>query len=73
MRNGGDYRLPKLLDQTTGMMVGGHKMQAVYGEMMCQIALDYAGCPDVRTMTLHQIRYFYDRLRPSIKRRTTQK
>lgn len=41
--------------------------------MLCQIAFDFAGLPDVRTMTLGQIRYFYDRLRPTLRKRTLPK
>lgn len=34
--------------------------------MLTQICLDFAGLPDVRTLDTHEIRGFYDRLRPSL-------
>jgi hypothetical protein len=45
-------------------------MSAVYGEMLLQISMDYPGLPDPRTLSMSQIRYFYDGLRGALKERT---
>lgn len=50
---------------------GGHNFATVYTEMMLQILRDYSGLPDVRTLTVTQIRFFYDGLRPELKRAYT--
>jgi len=34
--------------------------------MLVQICLDYSGLPDVRTLDISEIRFFYDALRPSL-------
>jgi len=49
---------------------GGHGLVRVYSEMMTQCAFNYPGLPDPRTMTLDEIRYFYESLRPSLKQST---
>jgi len=36
--------------------------------MLLQICRDYPGLPDPRTMTLTEIRFFYDGLRPEIRK-----
>jgi hypothetical protein len=48
-------------------MRGGNTFYPVYIEMMLQIARDYAGLPDVRTLKAHEIRFFYDGLRAELK------
>lgn len=70
VRHGADVRLPR--DPRTGM---AHTMPVVYREMLLQIARDYAGLPDVRTLTNSEIRFFYDGLRPELRKYTkpTQK
>jgi hypothetical protein len=41
--------------------------------MLAQIVRDCSGLPDVRTMQLHQIRFFYESLRHELKERTAAK
>lgn len=43
---------------------------ATYGEMMLQIALDYPGLPDPRTLATAQIAFFYNGLRKQLKKHT---
>lgn len=43
---------------------------ATYREMILQIARDYAGLPDVRTLTLGEIAFFYEGLRAELRRHT---
>jgi hypothetical protein len=38
--------------------------------MLLQICREYPGLPDPRTLTLDEIRFFYDDLRPELKSRT---
>jgi hypothetical protein len=38
--------------------------------MMRQVARDYSGIPDVRTMTMRDISWFYDDLRAELKQAT---
>lgn len=57
VRNGEDAKLPK----------GEHTLLPVYTEMMLQVARDYSGIPDIRTLTLDEIRFFYDGLRAELK------
>lgn len=52
MRHGADARLP------TG--------QATYREMLLQCARDYPGLPDVRTLTIPELVFFYEGLRPEL-------
>ena len=40
-----------------------HTKFNVYSEMMIQIARTYNGIPDVRTMTLEEIEFFYNGIR----------
>lgn len=42
----------------------------MYLEMMLQICTDYPGLPDVRTLTLREIRFFYNGLRDGLYERT---
>ena len=63
MRNGADEKLPK----------GGHTRGSVYSEMLLQVARDYSGLPDVRTLTASQICFFYDGLRAELKAHTRGK
>ena len=49
---------------------GRHRIVAVYSEMLLQIALEYPGLPDPRTMTLKEIRFFYDGLRGTLHKMT---
>lgn len=70
VRHGGDAVLYKSLDPETEKMVGGHKLVAVYGEMLRQIAIDYSGLPDLRSLSMSEIRFFYEGLRHSLQQRT---
>lgn len=45
----------------------------VYREMIVQITRDYSGLPDVRTLSMSQIRFFYGGLVPELKRATKPK
>lgn len=56
MRNGADARLSSA--------------QATYKEMLLQVARDYAGLPDARTLTVGEIVFFYEGLRPELKKHT---
>lgn len=42
----------------------------VHAEMLLQISRDYSGLPDVRTITAHQIRFFYNGLRSELREHT---
>lgn len=48
-------------------------MGTVYTEMVRQICRDYPGLPDPRTLTLPEIRFFYDGLRPELHEHTKPK
>jgi hypothetical protein len=54
VRNGGDVQLA----------CAAH----TYREMTLQIARDYPGLPDVRTLTVVEVVFFYDGLRPELKK-----
>jgi hypothetical protein len=56
VRNGADARL------SSG--------QATYREMLLQIARDYAGLPDPRTLSIGEILFFYNGLRPELHKHT---
>lgn len=56
MRNGADARLSSA--------------QATYREMLLQCARDYAGLPDARTLTIGELVFFYDGLRPELHKHT---
>lgn len=43
---------------------------ATYREMLLQCARDYAGLPDARTLTLGEIVFFYEGLRPELIKHT---
>ena len=50
-----------------------HTAGAVYGEMILQICRDYSGLPDVRSLTIHEIVFFYNGLRRELKEHTSGK
>lgn len=56
MRNGADARLSSA--------------QATYREMLLQVARDYPGLPDARTLTIGEIVFFYEGLRPELRKHT---
>jgi hypothetical protein len=66
VRHGADEYLPR--DRETGRPQ--HTLARVYSEMLLQISRDYPGLPDSRTLTLSEIRFFYDGLRGELKRHT---
>lgn len=45
----------------------------VYTEMLRQVCRDYSGLPDPRTLTLSEIRFFYEGLRPELRKSTAPK
>lgn len=61
-----DARLPPEKDTKRPQ----HTLVPVYGRMLLQVARDYAGIPDVRTLTMSEIRFFYDALRVELVERT---
>lgn len=56
MRDGADARLPSA--------------RATYREMLLQCARDYPGLPDARTLTIPEIVFFYEGLRPELIKHT---
>ncbi len=52
---------------------GGHGLVNVYSEMLAQCTRAYSGLPDARTLTMSDIRFFYDWLRADIRRATAPK
>lgn len=60
MRNGADYKFDR----------DAHTARNVYVEMLRQVCRDYPGLPDPRTLRLHEIVFFYEGLRPELKRAT---
>jgi hypothetical protein len=69
VRSGADVLLKR--DRKTKAVV--HTATVVYREMIRQICRDYSGLPDVRTLTVEEIVFFYDGLRPELKEATKQK
>jgi hypothetical protein len=63
VRDGADAELPR--DRETGKST--HTLLPVYGEMLMQICRDYPSLPDPRTMTLAEIRFFYNGGRASLR------
>jgi len=49
------------------LLNGEHIFQIVYSEMLLQVCRDYSGLPDPRTLKAHEIRFFYNGLRPELK------
>lgn len=60
MRKGADVEFPP--EQ--------HTIPIVFRAMLIQVCLDYPGLPDARTLTLSEIRFFYDGIRESLIERT---
>jgi hypothetical protein len=59
VRNGADARLPTA--------------RSTYREMLLQCARDYPGLPDARTLTVPEIVFFYEGLRPELQKHTRPK
>lgn len=51
----------------------GHKLRRVYGEMLLQVCRDYPGLPDPRTLSLSEIRFYYEGLRAELREHTKPK
>ncbi len=45
----------------------------VYSEMLLQISRDYSGLPDIRTLKVHEILFFYNGLRAELQHHTKPK
>ena len=60
VRFGGDAKLQK----------GQHNFINVYTEMLLQICRDYSTLPDIRTITISEIRFFYNGIRSELKSHT---
>jgi hypothetical protein len=52
---------------------GTNTAPVVYGAMLAQACRDYAGLPDPRSLSIGEIRWFYDWLRPELKKQTAPK
>ncbi len=55
-------------DKTTGQST--HKLRPVYQEMLVQVCRDFPTLPDPRTLTMGEIRFFYESLRAELRERT---
>lgn len=66
IRNGGDFFHPD--DPKTGE--SRHTLISIHVEMLLQICRDYASLPDPRSLTLGEIRFFYDGLRAELRAST---
>lgn len=58
VRNGADVKLP----------AGQHTRINVYSEMLLQVVRDYNGIGDWRLLEDHDIEFFYNALRPELKK-----
>ena len=47
---------------------GQNTVPNVYSTMLLQICRDYSGLPDPRTLTMREIKWFYDGLRSELKK-----
>jgi hypothetical protein len=57
-RPGGDVILPR----------GQHTRLNVYSEMLLQVVRDYPGIGDWRELEEHEIEFFYNALRPELRK-----
>ncbi len=69
MLHGKDARFP--VDKKTD--VSGHTVAAVHRTMLWQICLDYRFGSDPRTLTVSEILFWYDGLRPTLRERTKRR
>lgn len=67
MRRGADAAR----DRERGLLT--HTVGAVYSEMILQVARDYSGLPDVRSLSMTEIRFFYEGLRAELRKATKPK
>lgn len=68
MREGKDARLKRKRD--VDREEHGHKLLPVYGEMLLQICRDYPALSDPRTLTMSEIRFWYNGLRSELREHT---
>lgn len=61
------------VDEAIPERYGGNTAQAVYSEMLLQIAVTYPGLPDVRELTTKEIEFFYDGIRGDLQKSTKPK
>lgn len=73
MRGGSDVQLQRLRDRETGASAEQHTLHRVHAEMLLQICRDYPTLPDPRTLTLSEIRFFYNGLRRELRQSTKPK
>jgi hypothetical protein len=66
VRAGEDAWLPN--DRETGKPT--HTLIPVYREMLLQICRDYPGLPDPRTLSMAEVRFFYEGLRGELREHT---
>lgn len=57
----------------SGADIPGHGFVDAHIEMLLQVCRDYPGVPDPRTLKAHEIRFFYEGLRPELKEHTKPK
>jgi hypothetical protein len=69
VRSGEDERLP--IDRKTGR--SQHTNRNVYREMLLTICSEYSCLPDPRTLSMTEIRFFYNGVRAELKRRSKPK
>jgi hypothetical protein len=65
VRHGADWRWPR---HKSGVAM--HTALPVYGEMLLQICMTYPGLPDPRTLSLCEIRFFYNGMRAQLRAAT---
>ncbi len=63
VRHGGEYKFPN----------GENTAGIVYTEMLLQICRDYPALPDPRTLTVNEVRFFYEGLRSELEKHTEPK
>lgn len=65
--------MPPVVDLETLTRHEGHTVFAVYREMLLQVCRDYSTLPDPRTLSMREIRNFYEPLRGDLKEHTKRK
>jgi hypothetical protein len=71
VRYGDDYYLPLARADGYGSIPKrGHTIFNVYAEMLMQISRDYNCLPPVDTLTMSDIRWWYNGLRAELQERT---
>jgi len=67
VRKGSDAELPR--DRETGKST--HTLFPVYSEMLLQICRDYPALPNPRSLSMTEIRFFYNGLRNTLHEMTS--